>query len=162
MRFRIRGKARRVDPREHPWRSAMKGRANGGINSLLGQGSRFEGTAKVEGTARVDGLWEGSLEVSDTLVVGKTGELTGDVRARHVVVSGRVVGTITATECVELQRGCRLEGDVRTRTFVVEDGVFFEGSCRMSEEAPAGAGEEVGAETERVGPGPRVVLPANL
>ena len=37
--------------------------------------------------------------------------------------------------CVELQKGCRFEGDVETPIFVVEEGVFFQGNCRMPREA---------------------------
>ncbi len=121
----------------------MKLHSNSGMQSVLGEGSRFEGTARVGGMLRVDGSWEGSLEVGETLVVGKTGVVSGDVRARSVVVCGRVNGTITATESVELQKGCRLEGDIHTRTFVVEEGVFFQGNCRMSEEGTTPDSENV-------------------
>jgi cytoskeletal protein CcmA (bactofilin family) len=152
MRSIFRG--RRHDDAGSRERTPMKRQSNGGINSLLGQGSRFEGTARVEGTLRVDGVWDGALEVADTLVIGKTGEFTGEIRARNVVVCGRVNGTITATETVELQRGCRFEGDVRTRTFVVEDGVFFQGNCRMAEE-----GAEAGREEERASPEEDLLAP---
>jgi cytoskeletal protein CcmA (bactofilin family) len=115
----------------------MKLHSTSAMQSVLGEGSRFDGTGRVAGMLRVDGSWEGALDVAETLVVGKTGVVSGDVRARNVVVCGRVIGTITATESVELQKGCRLEGDIQTRTFVVEEGVFFQGHCRMGEEGAA-------------------------
>jgi cytoskeletal protein CcmA (bactofilin family) len=112
-----------------------------GINSLLGEGSSYEGTARVGGAVRVDGNWKGSVEVTETLVVGRTGVFTGDVHARDVIVCGRLVGTISATGSVELQKGCRFEGDVETPIFVVEEGVFFQGNCRMPREAETGYAE---------------------
>jgi cytoskeletal protein CcmA (bactofilin family) len=126
---------RHVDPSGDSRGTAMKLHSNSSMQSVLGEGSRFEGTARVAGLLRVDGTWEGSLDVGDTLVIGKTGEVAGDIRAKNVVVCGRVHGTITAAESVELQKGCRVEGDIHTRTFVVEEGVFFQGNCRMSEGA---------------------------
>jgi cytoskeletal protein CcmA (bactofilin family) len=141
MRFAFRRGARRVDPREDSRGTAMKLHSNSAMQSVLGEGSRFEGKARVAGMLRVDGSWEGSLDVAETLVVGKTGVVSGDVRARSVVVCGRVTGTITASESVELQKGCRLEGDIHTRTFVVEEGVYFQGNCRMTEEGAAAEGE---------------------
>jgi cytoskeletal protein CcmA (bactofilin family) len=105
-----------------------------GINSLLGEGSSFEGTARVGGAVRVDGHWKGSVEVADTFVVGRTGVFDGQVHARDVIVSGRLMGKIHATGSVELQKGCRFEGDVETPIFVVEEGVFFQGNCRMPPE----------------------------
>lgn len=110
-----------------------------GPHSLLGQDSRWQGSAQVQGTLRVDGAFEGTLEVSKTLVIGKSGNLSGEIRARDVVVGGRVQGTIMATESVELQKGCHFEGDLRTRTFVVEAGVFFQGNCRMQDAAAPGS-----------------------
>jgi cytoskeletal protein CcmA (bactofilin family) len=43
-----------------------------------------------------------------------------------------VTGNIDAREKIELQAGSRLEGDIKPRRLVIDEGVFFEGSCRMS------------------------------
>ncbi len=102
-----------------------------GLNSLLGAGVECEGTARVEGTLRLDGAFHGSLEVGETLVIGPTGAFDGRARAREVVISGSFKGEVLGTEQVELQKGARMEGDVLTRSFVIEPGVFFQGNCRM-------------------------------
>ncbi len=133
--------------------SAEPASSSGAVNSLIGQGSRFEGTTRIEGTLRVDGMYQGAVEVGETLVVGKPGEFSGEVKARDVVVCGTLRGTIEATGVVELQRGCRFEGDVRTRTLIVEEGVFFQGSCQMDDAASAGTGKA--GEPGRVGSSPK-------
>ena len=107
--------------------------AQGCVDSVLAQGSRFEGTAVVEGTLRVDGRYEGTLEAVEAVVIGKSGEFGGDIHARDVVICGSARGRITATGSVELQRGSRFEGDLQTRTLIVEEGVFFQGNCRMDD-----------------------------
>jgi cytoskeletal protein CcmA (bactofilin family) len=122
-----------------------KQQQSSGITSLLGQGSSFEGAARLEGTLRVDGTYDGSVEVGETLVIGKPGAFRGDVQARDVIVCGRLQGTITASGSVELQAGCRFEGDLRTRTLIVEEGVFFQGNCRMDDGEQGG---HAGAERE--------------
>ena len=123
-----------------------------GINSLLGEGSSFEGAARVSGAVRVDGNWKGSVDVADTFVVGRTGVFDGQVHARDVIVCGRLMGTISATGSVELQKGCRFEGDVETPIFVVEEGVFFQGNCRMPREAETAYEQPSGATaTDRAG-----------
>ncbi|MFN2433072.1 MAG: polymer-forming cytoskeletal protein [Gemmatimonadota bacterium] len=129
------------------------------IHSVLGPSSRIDGVANFTGPVRIDGAFEGSLEVGETLVIGGPGELTGDVRARSVVVCGTVRGTITASESVELQKGARVEGDVWTRTFIVEAGVFFHGHCHM--EAVTAVGEaSSSARLPRFHPEPAVAAPA--
>lgn len=105
--------------------------ASNGLDSLLGVGVDCEGSASVEGTLRLDGSYRGRLEVGETLIIGSTGSFTGKAVAQEVVIAGTFEGEVLGTERVELQEGARLEGDVLTRSFVVEPGVFFQGNCRM-------------------------------
>ena len=48
-----------------------------------------------------------------------------------MVVIGKFEGELIGTERVELQKGARMDGDVLTRSFVIEPGVWFQGQCRM-------------------------------
>jgi cytoskeletal protein CcmA (bactofilin family) len=105
--------------------------AGNGLNSLLGAGVECEGRARVEGTLRLDGAFHGNLEVGDTLIIGATGAFRGSACGRQVMIAGRFEGEVLGTESVELQKGARIEGDVLTRSFVIEPGVWFQGSCRM-------------------------------
>lgn len=104
---------------------------NEGLSSLLGTGVDCEGTARVDGTLRLDGTFRGNLEVGETLIIGQTGSFSGKACGRSIIIAGRFKGEVLATEQVELQKGARLEGDVLARSFVIEPGVFFEGSCKM-------------------------------
>lgn len=105
-----------------------------GVNSILGEGSSFKGNVRIEGSMRVDGEFEGNLTVTESLVVGKGGTVKAEVEVSEAVVGGRVVGRIRASDRVELQTGSRMEGDVFTQSFMIEDGVFFRGSCHMGKE----------------------------
>jgi cytoskeletal protein CcmA (bactofilin family) len=53
-----------------------------------------------------------------------------------VTVSGEVTGNLRATERVELKRTARVYGDVEAPVVVVEEGVLFEGHCRMAKPSP--------------------------
>jgi cytoskeletal protein CcmA (bactofilin family) len=102
-----------------------------GLDSLLGAGVDCQGTARIEGTLRLDGAFQGTMEVGDTLIIGQSGSFVGRARGRQVVIIGRFQGEVLGTEQVELQKGARMEGDVLTRSFVIEPGVWFQGNCRM-------------------------------
>jgi cytoskeletal protein CcmA (bactofilin family) len=110
---------------------ARKEGHSNGLDSLLGAGVDCQGTARVEGTLRLDGAFQGTLEVGDTLIIGQSGSFTGRARGRQVIISGRFEGEVLGTEQVELQRGARVDGDILTRSFVIEPGVWFQGQCRM-------------------------------
>jgi cytoskeletal protein CcmA (bactofilin family) len=116
--------------REDPTISA----AVSGVNSILGEGSSFKGNVRIQGSMRVDGEFEGNLTVSESLIVGKSGTVKAEIEVGEGVVAGRVVGRLRASERVELQTGSRMEGDVFTKSFMIEDGVFFRGSCHMGKE----------------------------
>jgi cytoskeletal protein CcmA (bactofilin family) len=53
-----------------------------------------------------------------------------------VVVSGEIVGSVFCTERVELRRTARVFADVEAPLVVVEEGVLFEGHCRMTKANP--------------------------
>ena len=110
--------------------------ASTAINSILGVGSVFDGNLKVEGGLRVDGRIEGEVEVTGTLTVGHEGAIKGHVSVAHGIIGGSVSGTIKADKQLELQNGSKVEGDIFTRSLVIEEGVFFEGRCSMRNANP--------------------------
>jgi cytoskeletal protein CcmA (bactofilin family) len=112
-----------------------------GVNSILGEGSSFKGNIRIDGSMRVDGEFEGNLTVTESLIVGKGGTVKAEIEVGEAVIGGRVIGRLRASERVELQTGSRMEGDVFTQSFMIEDGVFFRGSCHMGKEE--GEAEEI-------------------
>jgi cytoskeletal protein CcmA (bactofilin family) len=54
------------------------------------------------------------------------------VRAGIVLVSGEVTGNIFGSDRVELRGTARVFGDVEAPVVVVDEGVLFEGHCRMT------------------------------
>jgi cytoskeletal protein CcmA (bactofilin family) len=103
----------------------------GRLNSILGKGCKFKGTVDVEGTLRIDAEFEGVVNCPDTLVVGKTGVVKAEINVKNAVIGGKVIGNINATNKIELQSGSHIEGDIHTHRLVIDEGVFFEGSCKM-------------------------------
>lgn len=110
------------------------------INSVIGQGSLLKGTAQIQGSVRIDGEVEGNLTASEAVIVGKTGVVRAEVKAKSLIVGGKVYGNVSIGKRVELEAGSHMEGDVATSCLVISEGVFFQGSCRMNGEAPRGAG----------------------
>jgi len=99
--------------------------------SILAQGCVFRGEVEIQGIFRVEGEFEGTIRTPEQLVVGKTGIVKGDIYVKTAVVGGRILGNINAETKIELQSGSHVEGDIRTRRLVIDEGVFFEGSCSM-------------------------------
>jgi len=111
----------------------------GTLNSMLGQGCKIKGDIELQGTIRIDGQFEGSISCPDTLIIGKSGVVKAEIKVKNAVIGGKLVGNIAAANKMELQSGSHVEGDIQTARLVIDEGVFFEGNCKMGSQAGAGA-----------------------
>ena len=102
------------------------------VNSIIGEGSEFTGEFKLTGLLRIDGKFKGLIQTDGKILIGKSGFVDTDIRARIVVVGGEVRGNIYATERVVLLSTCRLYGDVITPKLMIEEGVLFEVKCTVN------------------------------
>jgi cytoskeletal protein CcmA (bactofilin family) len=103
-----------------------------GLTAFIDEDCEIEGRYSFKGTVMLNGRFKGDITSTDTLIIGERGSVTGDIRAGQVVISGEVVGNIFCTERVELKRTARVFADVEAPVVVVEEGVLFEGHCRMT------------------------------
>jgi cytoskeletal protein CcmA (bactofilin family) len=87
----------------------------------------------------LNGKFRGELISSDTLLVGETGEVQAEVQVGVAIVSGQIRGNITARERVELRATARVFGDIATPVLILEEGVVFDGRCKMQGEEPQAA-----------------------
>lgn len=101
--------------------------------TFLGKGANFKGVVHFEGTVRIDGRLEGEIHTTGTLVVGDSAVIKGIVTAGTLMTSGRIKGTITATEKIQLLKNGLLVGDIRTPTLSVEEGAHFHGTSDMGD-----------------------------
>jgi cytoskeletal protein CcmA (bactofilin family) len=75
----------------------------------------------------------GQVQASDSLVVGKDGEIEGEIKARNAIIGGRVRNRILATGKVVLESHAIVHGEVKTGKLVIDEGAIFDGNCAMSE-----------------------------
>ena len=108
---------------------------NGGqLNTIVGKGSVLEGTFNINNSLRVDGSIKGRLTVGDSLTVGKEGVIEADIETKKATVAGKVIGTLKASERIVLESSSTLEGDLKTKFLVIEEGAVVVGNCQSSNE----------------------------
>ena len=120
----------------------------GNGSTIIAADSQLVGNLALNDTLHVDGRIEGDIESASNVVIGEHGQVTGQIQAETVMVSGRVHGSISATRLEIIAGGC-VEGDVHTIDLVIEQGGRFNGSSeilssRALEEAPASNSESDG------------------
>lgn len=104
-------------------------------HTILGKEARFSGTLTFEGAVRIDGRFEGEVITDDLLLVGPGAEVRATLRVGTVVINGSVEGDVHASVSVEVKAPGRLKGNVVTPTLIIERGVTFDGTCRMSQDS---------------------------
>lgn len=126
----------------------------GDVTTVIGSEAYFQGALTVRGSLRVDGEVEGNILEAQTVVIGPSGRVRGDVCAEHVVVAGSVTGEVAASSQLELKVGGRLVGNIRTPKLTIDDGAIFEGRCAMAEAAPKDAEAALPRDSARSGASP--------
>jgi cytoskeletal protein CcmA (bactofilin family) len=107
----------------------------GKISTIIAKGTKIVGNIDMQGSLRIDGHVKGQVASTETLTVGSSGVVDGEVKVKEAIVGGKIMGNLVASQKVELENNAAILGDVKTRTFVIKEGGVFHGQCSMREEA---------------------------
>ncbi|MBL8917423.1 MAG: polymer-forming cytoskeletal protein [Myxococcaceae bacterium] len=125
--------------------AATKEFSSSGDATVIGPSILISGKLTGDEDLTVRGRVEGELNLSKTLIVETSGIVKANVSVRNAIVSGVVVGNITATESVELTREGRMVGDINSPRVIIVDGASFRGHVDMGNAEPRPQGERPAA-----------------
>jgi cytoskeletal protein CcmA (bactofilin family) len=97
-------------------------------DTLIGADLRVEGNITSTGVLRIQGDVQGDVDSGGTIIVGKSGNITGSVKAPHIVVSGHVSGPLHSVESIEIQEGACVVGDAFYKAIDIHAGGVLEGT----------------------------------
>ena len=107
-----------------PWEAQGGMPANGAkglrpqsqIHTLLATGLRIEGNLSFAGGLRIEGEVVGDVlavgDSNNTIMVSKSGRITGAVRSQFVILNGQVCGSLHSTQSVEVLENGQIIGDI--------------------------------------------------
>jgi cytoskeletal protein CcmA (bactofilin family) len=104
--------------------------------SVIGSDLTIIGNLISKGEVQVDGEVQGDLHGTH-IVVGEKATITGGIVGDEIVVRGHVMGSVRGKKVI-LQSSSHVEGDIYHQTLAIEQGAFFEGKSRRSEDPTAG------------------------
>jgi len=121
--------------------------------TIITQGTTINGTVVGNDTIHVDGDIEGSIEVDNIVVIGKSGIVNGDIKAQKVISSGTINGTIKCDELEVMEPSIvkesvharkvevkgKVEGDVLCDGLIIEPRGFVEGKVQAKSVIVAGS-----------------------
>ena len=102
-------------------------------STIIGESILINGNLNGDEDLTVRGRVEGTLTLTKTLVVEPTGVVKAEVQVKNCIISGAVVGNVTATESVEITKEGRMVGDISAPRVIIVDGATFRGRIDMGD-----------------------------
>jgi cytoskeletal protein CcmA (bactofilin family) len=94
----------------------------------IGKSILIKGDVVASGDLVIDGQVEGTIDLGDhNLTIGSGAQVTADLVAKSVTISGKVKGNVTGMSKVELKATGSVEGDVTAPKFVMDEGASISG-----------------------------------
>lgn len=91
--------------------------------SVVGPGTRIEGTVVATGSLRVDGEVKGRITAQGEVSLSPRGRVEADIDANSITLAGQVKGDLTAAGDVTAPADSRLDGDIRAQNVEVGGAV---------------------------------------
>ncbi len=122
-------------PGARPLGLARSGERN--APSVIGPDLTINGNLVSKGEVQIDGEVQGDIQ-GTYVVIGEKARITGGIVAEEIVVRGHVMGSVRGKR-VMLQSSSHVEGDIFHQALAIEQGAFFEGKSRRSDDPTAEA-----------------------
>ncbi|OAS20560.1 bactofilin family protein [Paenibacillus oryzisoli] len=100
-------------------------------DTLIGEGTSFEGRIKSEASIRIEGGITGDIDCAGDVIIGEHGVVKSNISARDVVLAGSVQGNITTKGKLTITSTGALHGNISAASFIIEEGGVFQGSSKM-------------------------------
>jgi cytoskeletal protein CcmA (bactofilin family) len=110
--------------------------AEDGEVTIVGAGARLEGNVVSAGNLRIDGQVKGQINAEGDVALSPQSQVEADIRAQNVSIAGRFKGSIQVKGKAHLARGGRIDGNITSKTLVVEEGGVFHGQSIMDGSSP--------------------------
>ena len=103
------------------------------MESFLGMNSNFKGELNAKGTLRVDGMVDGQLD-ADYVILSESAVVKGTIKAKKVIIGGKIDGSIHAQELVEIKSKGKVLGNIFTPKLAIIEGGECNGMIEMKKE----------------------------
>ena len=103
--------------------------------TVISSGARIEGEFYFASMLHVDGELNGIVHSESIVVIGKNGNLKGELKADKIVVNGRFGGDLEA-DSLEILAGGVVSGSISIKDLAIENGGRFNGTSKIKQEEP--------------------------
>jgi cytoskeletal protein CcmA (bactofilin family) len=107
------------------------------LDAWVGKSVIFRGDLISSEDMTIDGRVEGTIEVRDhRLTIGPNANIEADIVAKSVTIFGKVTGSVTGQDKVEIRLSATVEADVACASLAIQEGAQFCGKVAMTARSP--------------------------
>ena len=106
-----------------------------GKKTTIGERITIEGSIRGEENLTIEGAMKGNIEMGKhNFSIGPNGRVDGEIHAQNVSINGQFKGTIKALGKVAVAKEADFNGEIKAKSFSVEDGAYFKGVVELDRE----------------------------
>jgi len=118
--------------------------------NMISEGSKVKGNIQSQNDIRISGKIEGEASSKGKLIITSSGVIDGNVKAAEADISGNLIGEIHITNRLTLRKTAKINGNIYTKTLIVEEGAEINGDCKMGTETPSSNGQATESKKQTV------------
>ncbi len=104
--------------------------------TTIGERITIEGSIHGEADLVIEGAMKGNIEMGKhNFSIGPNGRVDGEIHAQDVRINGQFKGTIKALGKVAVTQKADFNGEIKAKSFSVEDGAYFKGIVELDRES---------------------------
>ncbi|GMQ56181.1 hypothetical protein AN1V17_05740 [Vallitalea sediminicola] len=102
-------------------------------STIIGKDTTLESSVlKSKESVKIHGNFYGDMEVEDSVVIGETGYIKGNIVSDFLLVAGKIDGNVKIAGQLHLTKTAKITGDINTVSIIIDEGAHIEGNCSMS------------------------------
>jgi cytoskeletal protein CcmA (bactofilin family) len=100
-------------------------------DTLVGEGSQFDGRIKSEASLRIEGSVTGDIECTGDVTIGEQGAVKSNILARNIIIAGSVHGNMMTKGTLKITSTGKLFGNTTSASLMIDEGGIFQGTSKM-------------------------------
>jgi len=99
--------------------------------SIINKDTIIEGKVTANQDLRIDGELHGEIESENKLIIGESGVLDANIKAKEARVYGELEGEIELDETIYVDKNAVINADISARKIVIEAGAKISGKLNI-------------------------------
>lgn len=106
----------------------------GSAGFFLGTDIKAEGSINTDDDVYVDSVFKGDITTPGVAEVGKSAKLQGSVKARNIILEGKINATVEALESIHIASCAEISGKLNCARVRIDNGAAINATIKTGEE----------------------------